>query len=748
MTDLKAPRPGNRAELADYQRTLVFLVDTGRMYLGEGWDRLNAAIAAEAQAGGVLKTVGEVRVALNWVGGVCHPVAAGEPYSVASGLSALRASWYRDPKEHPEFLSASIVKRTRRLFRERYGQGDETSLKELKETARAALEKGAPTRVGTLNWHEGTRVAFQDALNEAFNRPRSLQWTIRERWLKGPKRRKIPSTYLETQLNLIGGARTPGGSLDRAALAQIPDLDSDLVACALEDAPEVHGATDPLGYASGAEWKQPQGFTPAAIPAPYRQGLGFLEKDWQEFAELIGAEPGVNKWPLEYIRGYFRSSLEEATADLETGELKETTTSLSRYRGRLKLLDYLCASLARNAVGVEPWGTFINQVAERALDEKCTLVHTTPEQVRIAINAAQEEFRSPAERFSSLGELFGILYKEAVQSRPWQEELVESLTLGSTAPFNWGHRALTLAPYSEEVWDAVTYARDHADSPERIRLLAAALTSPAGPLGHAVAAREPPQERDWAEFLAGARALDLVCDSIFQAYPGTYARLLEGAPESVRFAFESIKRGVDDTRQRSPDPVVEKAARTTPRAPVTRLQKVAVTAAEDAREVALRVAVATARERLASHLTTWAEGRAPGSARSFIHSEAGRGLTTYLLGMGWRVAQEKYRGELAPGLGSDIAREIRLQGGEELVEGFYREVITPLLAHLSNPTAVVGRAVGVGSGSNTRIRFEEEPAPRAFTRGVEVTGGAALEEGPGAEPGARHAAGTVTPGPR
>lgn len=242
------------------------------------------------------------------------------------------------------------------------------------------------------------------------------------------------------------------------------------------------------------------------------------------------------------------------------------------------------------------------------------------------------------------------------------------------------------------------------------------------------------EDFEWSSFCAHLRSWAQLAPNSFANGAAHFSWELKAGtvPPEFRPRIEEVIASALNAAAAQLNPA-EPAAGTGTREPrPSRLRKVASTAAGDAEEVALRLVVERARAELAARMVAWSAVRVGGGAAAardhqaaFFASPAGRGLISYLLGLGWKAAQGHASWAPEGGLGDRIAREIRLQGGEDLVDGFYREVAAPLFERLS----------GVGETASTLVRIEAtRPAAAA-------AGGSSEETQPGAERGLEAVAG-------
>jgi hypothetical protein len=122
----------------------------------------------------------------------------------------------------------------------------------------------------------------------------------------------------------------------------------------------------------------------------------------------------------------------------------------------------------------------------------------------------------------------------------------------------------------------------------------------------------------------------------------------------------------------------------------------------DAKEIAFRNGVDRIRQTLLDRLVTfWAQKNKPKGLfetedayrerlkteqtklGAFFQTEAGQGLVSYLAGFTFTLLQE-YVPEEVREYGERVAREVRIQGGTDLLDGFLVEVLMPMLGTLKD----------------------------------------------------------------
>lgn len=135
---------------------------------------------------------------------------------------------------------------------------------------------------------------------------------------------------------------------------------------------------------------------------------------------------------------------------------------------------------------------------------------------------------------------------------------------------------------------------------------------------------------------------------------------------------------------------------------VDRVQKAKDTLKDDMKEIALRTGVKRIRGAVADRVTNfWASKHVARHAResnedyaarvlaqkagigAFFASEAGQAALAYIVGMTWAALSEEVKDDTVREYGDLVAREIRVQGGTDLLDGFVEEVVTPIVASLT-----------------------------------------------------------------
>lgn len=130
-------------------------------------------------------------------------------------------------------------------------------------------------------------------------------------------------------------------------------------------------------------------------------------------------------------------------------------------------------------------------------------------------------------------------------------------------------------------------------------------------------------------------------------------------------------------------------------------QVVKVTLQEDAKEIALRTGVKRIRSIAGDRLTTWwvraSNPRAGGetqdawdarcraaaaSNKAFLTTETGQSLMAMVLGFTWSAAAGSIESDQVRAFGDMVARELRVSGGTDLLDGVLEEVLHPVLTQL------------------------------------------------------------------
>lgn len=154
-------------------------------------------------------------------------------------------------------------------------------------------------------------------------------------------------------------------------------------------------------------------------------------------------------------------------------------------------------------------------------------------------------------------------------------------------------------------------------------------------------------------------------------------------------------------------------------APRSLSQKVLDTLKDDAREIALRTGVKRVRKAMGALLVNfWTkqsnprlgsesleeydvrlEALKPGVA-GFFETEAGQGVLAYVTGFAWTMIHEEIPDGQLRDYGSTVARELRVQGGTDILDGFVTEVMFPMLTSMK---ALAGALV-TNVHLNTKVR--------------------------------------------
>lgn len=189
---------------------------------------------------------------------------------------------------------------------------------------------------------------------------------------------------------------------------------------------------------------------------------------------------------------------------------------------------------------------------------------------------------------------------------------------------------------------------------------------------------------------------------------------------SVRLAEAGTEAAVAPTPENSSDQAGKKKVTRTMK------DKLLTTAMQDAKDIALRSSVKQARKMAADLLTNFLSSRTTPrnvgetdesyAARvaenrrgleSFVASEAGQGIISYLLGMGWVVYEDEISDEKVRSVGSAVAREIRIQGGTGVVDDFFKEVVAPMASFAHQSIMSLGAATPAAEEA-PKHRFEPE----------------------------------------
>lgn len=153
----------------------------------------------------------------------------------------------------------------------------------------------------------------------------------------------------------------------------------------------------------------------------------------------------------------------------------------------------------------------------------------------------------------------------------------------------------------------------------------------------------------------------------------------------------------------------------------TMKQKAIDTIKSDAQEIALRTGVKRTRVLIATKIAEfWTKRsvtRHPGESEesfqarvseqrgavaSFLSSEAGQNALSYAIGFAWPMVEDQFPDPVVREYGAKIAREIRIQGGTDLLDGFLTEVIFPLAGVLTEEAKNFGNIMTGGSATETQ----------------------------------------------
>lgn len=147
------------------------------------------------------------------------------------------------------------------------------------------------------------------------------------------------------------------------------------------------------------------------------------------------------------------------------------------------------------------------------------------------------------------------------------------------------------------------------------------------------------------------------------------------------------------------------------------------TVMSDMKEIALRTGVKRTRKLLAEKVAEfWAKRsvtrvagesdaeymlraeRSREGIAQFLLSEAGQGALAYMVGFAWPMLEDQIPDETVREYGTLVAREIRIQGGTDLLDGFIEEVVLPLGAVLKDEAVrFTTGAMGAGAAIQTRV---------------------------------------------
>lgn len=144
------------------------------------------------------------------------------------------------------------------------------------------------------------------------------------------------------------------------------------------------------------------------------------------------------------------------------------------------------------------------------------------------------------------------------------------------------------------------------------------------------------------------------------------------------------------------------------------------TVLDDMKEIALRTSVKRTRAILATKVAEfWAKRsvqRVAGESEedflaraernregvaAFLLSDAGQGALAYMVGFAWPMLEDQIPDVAVKEYGAMVAREIRIQGGTDILDSFIMEVVVPLGGVLKDEA--VKFTSGLGSGEKTRV---------------------------------------------
>jgi hypothetical protein len=160
------------------------------------------------------------------------------------------------------------------------------------------------------------------------------------------------------------------------------------------------------------------------------------------------------------------------------------------------------------------------------------------------------------------------------------------------------------------------------------------------------------------------------------------------------------------------------------------------TVTSDLKEIALRTGVKRTRAALTAKMAEfWAKRavqRNPGEsetdymarattmrdgAAAFLLSDAGQGVLSYLVGLSWPMLEGQIEDETVKEYGAVVAKEIRIQGGTDLLDGFLVEVVFPMLGVIKDEAANLGKSLmatpaqGVLNNPFTGVRVDPAHPP-------------------------------------
>lgn len=150
---------------------------------------------------------------------------------------------------------------------------------------------------------------------------------------------------------------------------------------------------------------------------------------------------------------------------------------------------------------------------------------------------------------------------------------------------------------------------------------------------------------------------------------------------------------------------------------------------DDLKEIALRGGVKRIRtvlgDRLSAFWTAQQVTRRPGESdrsynlrvqehqqgvQGFLTTEAGQGLMAYIVGMVWTVASEYVEDDTIREYGDVVAREIRVQGGTDVLDAVLTDVVFPMVTVLKDETSKFKAQAVEATKSPTRV----ETAPKTL----------------------------------
>lgn len=169
-----------------------------------------------------------------------------------------------------------------------------------------------------------------------------------------------------------------------------------------------------------------------------------------------------------------------------------------------------------------------------------------------------------------------------------------------------------------------------------------------------------------------------------------------------------------------------------PKAEITVKQRMLDTLKSDAKEIALRTGVKRVRAAAAARLGTWwasqSNPRMAGESeddhalrlkqvgdhtRTFLNTDMGEAALTMLLGFVWTTVESEVNPIQVREFGSLVARELRISGGTDILDGIVTEVLNPVVGELkAMAPEAVGAMTGVRVGENPQALEEAQEGPQ------------------------------------